>query len=341
MTIQTLGLDIGKSTFHAVGMDRSGAIVHRHRYTRAALMRFMANLPPCTVGMESCAGSQHLARRFGEYGHTVKLMAPQFVKPYVKSNKSDYLDAEAIAEAVTRPTMRFVPVKTVAQQDLQALHRVRSGLMTQRTAGINQLRAFLLENGITIPIGVSALGRHVPLILEDAENGLSLRMRALMSDLWQAIKALDQRIAMLTTELRQIAQADPACRRLLTVPGIGPLTATALVACIGEGREFRRGRELAAFLGLVPRQYSTGGKTTLLGISKRGNNYVRMLMVHGARSVLRHLDRRQDRLGVWLRAMKTRRHANVVVVALANKLARTAWAVLAHDQDYRPDVISN
>lgn len=341
MAIQTLGLDIGKSTFHAVGLDGSGAIVHRHRYTRAALMRFMANLPPCLVGMESCAGSQHLARRFGEHGHTVKLMAPQFVKPYVKSNKSDYLDAEAIAEAVTRPTMRFVPVKTVAQQDLQALHRVRSGLMAQRIAGINQLRAFLLENGITIPIGVIALGRELPLILEDAENGLSTRMRALVSDLWQEVKALDRRIAALSAELRQVAEADPACRRLLTVPGIGPLTATALVACIGDGREFRRGRELAAFLGLVPRQHSTGGKTTLLGISKRGNNYVRMLMVHGARAVVCHSDRRQDRLGTWLRELKIRRHTNVVVVALANKIARTAWAVLAHGEDYRPAVATN
>jgi transposase len=242
MTTQTLGLDIGKSSFHAVGLHSAGAIVHRHHYTRATMMRFMANLPSCVVGMESCVGSQHQARRFGEHGHTVKLMAPQFVKPYVKSNESDYLDAEAIAEAVTRPTMRFVPVKTPAQQDLQALHRVRSGLITQRTAGMNQLRAFLLENGITIPIGVIALNRYIPLILEDAENGLSIRMRALVSDLWQKSKALNQRIAALTAELHQIAQADPASRRLLSVPGIGPLTATAWVACIGDGRNFRRGR---------------------------------------------------------------------------------------------------
>lgn len=341
MAIQTLGLDIGKSTFHAVGLDGTGHIVHRHRYTRTALMRFMANLPPCRVGMESCAGSQHLARRFSEYGHSVKLMAPQFVKPFVKSNKSDYLDAEAIAEAVTRPTMRFVPVKTPAQQDLQAIHRVRSGLMAQRIAEINQIRAFLLENGLTIPVGVSALGRQLPLILEDAENGLSTRMRGLVTELWQQVNVLNQRIGALTAELRQVAEADPACQRLLTIPGIGPLVATALVAAIGDGREFRRGRELAAFLGLVPRQHSTGGKTTLLGISKRGNHYVRMLMIHGARSALLRAERRQDRTAAWLRGLKARRHTNVVVVALANKIARTAWAVLVHGEAYRPAAVTH
>lgn len=336
MAIQSLGLDIGKSTFHAVGVDAQGQVIHRHKYTRVALMRFMANLPPCLVGMESCPGSHHLARRFLEHGHTVRLMAAQFVKPYVKSNKSDFLDAEAIVEAVARPTMRFVPVKTPAQQDLQAIHRVRSGLVTQRTATINQLRAFLLENGLTIPRGISALKLRVPAILEDAENGLSPRMRALAAELWRQILDLKARAETLTGELTRLAEGDEACRRLLTVPGIGPLTATALVAAIGNGSEFRRGRELAAFLGLVPRQYSTGGKPTLLGISKRGNNYLRMLFIHGARSVLQTADKRADRLGPWLRGLKVRRHANVAAVALANKLARVAWAVLVHGNDYQP-----
>ncbi|HET7649170.1 MAG TPA: IS110 family transposase [Gammaproteobacteria bacterium] len=336
MTIQTLGLDIGKSTFHAVGLDARGQPVHRHKYTRSSLMKYMANLPPCLVGMESCPGSQYLARRFSECGHTVRLMAAQFVKPYVKSNKSDYLDAEAIAEAVTRPTMRFVSVKTSAQQDLQAVHRVRSGLMTQRTAQINQLRAFLLENGLTIPCGVAALGQGVPRILEDAENGLSPRMRALVAELWQQIHVLETRIGELNEELAHVARTDPACQRLLTIPGVGRLTATALVAAIGNGQEFRHGRELAAFLGLVPQQYSTGGKPTLLGISKRGNTYLRMLFIHGARAVLRGADKRADRLGPWLRGLKTRRHANVAAVALANKLARIAWAVLVQGTEYRP-----
>lgn len=336
MIIQTLGLDIGKSTFHMVGLDAQGQSVHKHKYTRTALMRFMANLPPCLVGMESCAGSQHLARRFLEHGHTVKLMAAQFVKPYVKSNKSDFLDAEAIAEAVTRPSMRFVPLKTPAQQDLQAVHRVRSGLVAQRTATINQLRAFLLENGLTIPCGMSALKLRVPEILGDAENGLSPRMRALVAELWRQVLDLKARAAVLTEELTHLAESDEACRRLLTVPGIGPLTATALVAAIGNGSEFRRGRELAAFLGLVPRQHSTGGKPMLLGISKRGNNYLRMLFVHGARSVLLRSDKHADRLGPWMRGLKARRHANVAVVALANKLARIAWAVLVHGDDYHP-----
>lgn len=312
MAIQTLGLDIGKSTFHAVGLDAHGQLVHRHKYTRTALMRFMANLPPCLVGMESCSGSQHLARRFSEHGHTVRLMAAQFVQAYVKSNKSDFLDAEAIAEAVTRPTMRFVPVKTSAQQDLQAVHRVRSGLMTQRTAQINQLRAFLLE------------------------NGLSPRMRALVAELWQEIRAREERIGELNEELALVARTDPACQRLMTIPGVGRLTATALVAAIGNGSEFRHGRELAAFLGLVPRQHSTGGKPRLLGIPRRGNIYLRMLFIHGARAVLRGADKRADRLGPWLRGLKTRRHANIAAVALANKLARIAWAVLAHGTEYQP-----
>lgn len=336
MAIQTLGLDIGKSTFHAVGLDDHGQLVHRHKYTRTSLMRFMANLPPCLVGMESCSGSQHLARRFSEHGHTVRLMAAQFVQAYVKSNKPDFLDAEAIAEAVTRPTMRFVPVKTSAQQDLQAVHRVRSGLMTQRTAQINQLRAFLLENGITIPVGVSALGRQVPLILEDAENGLSPRMRALVAELWQEIRDRAERIGELNEELALVARTDPACQRLMSIPGVGRLTATALVAAIGNGSEFRHGRELAAFLGLVPRQHSTGGKPRLLGIPRRGNIYLRMLFIHGARAVLRGADKRADRLGPWLRGLKTRRHANIAAVALANKLARIAWAVLAHGTEYQP-----
>jgi len=338
MNIQTLGIDIGKSTFHLVGLDAGGRPVHKFKYTRTALMRFMANLPTCVVGMESCAGSQHLARRFTEHGHRVRLMAAQFVKPYVKSNKSDFLDAEAIAEAVTRPSMRFVPVKTPAQQDLQAVHRVRSGLVRARTAQINQLRAFLLENGLTIPRGVHALGRQVPGILEAAENGLSDRMRALVAELWQQIRELERRIGALTQELEHLADQDPACRRLLTVPGIGPLTATALVAAIGDGREFRHGRELAAFLGLVPRQYSTGGQPKLLGISKRGNVYLRTLLIHGARAVLRGADRRADRLGPWSRALTARRHPNVVAVALANKLARIAWAVLVQGHDYQPSV---
>lgn len=338
MNIETLGIDVGKNVFHAVGLDASGKVVFRRQFTRSALMRFMGKLTPCNVGMEACGGSQHLGRRFEQFGHTVRLMAAQFVKPYVKSNKSDFNDAEAIAEAMTRPTMRFVTLKTVEQQDLQALHRARSLLMGQRTAQINQLRAFLLERGLTVPKGVAALRRRLPEVLEDADNELSDRLRALVDQLWQQVSDLEVRIAALNAEIEAIAAADTACQLLLSVPGIGVLTATALVATVGDAKQFRCGREMAAFLGLVPRQYSTGGKPRLLGISKRGDTYLRTLFIHGARTLLRGADRRTDRLGPWLRALKARRPANVATVALANKLARIAWAVLVHGETYQPSL---
>jgi len=338
MNIETLGIDVGKNVFHAVGLGATGQVVLRRQFTRSALMRFMGKLVPCAVGMEACGGAQHLGRRFERFGHTVRLMAAQFVKPYCKSNKSDFNDAEAIAEAMTRPTMRFVTLKTVEQQDLQALHRARSLLMGQRNAQINQLRAFLLERGLAIPRGVAALRRLLPEVLEDADNELSDRLRALVAQLWQQVSELEARITTLNAEIEAIAAADGACQRLLSIPGIGVLTATALVAAVGDAKQFRCGRELAAFLGLVPRQYSTGGKPRLLGISKRGNTYLRMLLIHGARALLRGADKRSDRLGPWLRELKARRPANVTAVALANKLARIAWAVLVHGEDYRPSL---
>ncbi len=263
MDITTLGIDIGKSTFHLVGLDGHGHPVLRQKLTREKLMRFIANLPPCLIGMESCPGSQHLARRFGEHGHTVKLMAAQFVKPYVKRNKSDFLDAEAISEAVTRPTMRFVPLKTLAQRDTQALHRVRQALVAQRTMLVNQIRAFLLEYGIPVAKGISRIGTALPGLLEDAENGLTDRMRALLCELREALIGLDERIKRLSSEIEREARNDPACERLMTIPGVGPLTATALIAALGDGQAFRSGRALAAFLGLVPRQYAPGGTPAL------------------------------------------------------------------------------
>ncbi|MHB8551192.1 MAG: IS110 family RNA-guided transposase [Acidiferrobacterales bacterium] len=338
MDIKTLGIDIGKSTFHLVGLDGHGHPVLKQKLTREKLMRFIANLPACLIGMESCPGSQHLARRFLAHGHTVRLMAAQFVKPYVKSNKSDFLDAEAIAEAVTRPTMRFVPAKTPAQQDVQALHRVRQGLIAQRTMLVNQIRAFLLEYGLTVPTGVAKIRMAVPDFLEDAENGLTDRMRALLAQLRDLLVGLDAHIERLSGEIGREARNDPAAQRLLTIPGVGPLTATALIAAVGDGKAFRSGRELAAFLGLVPRQYSTGGKPKLLGISKRGNTYVRTLLIHGARSVLRHSAGRTDALSAWVVALGHRAHANVVAVALANKNARIAWAVLTKGSPYQTPV---
>jgi transposase len=337
MDIKAVGLDIGKSWFHFVGCNRAGKPIAHHKFNRGQLMQFMANLPPCLVGMEACPGSQHLARTFQRYGHDVRLIAPKFIKAYLKSQKNDFNDAEAIAEAVARPTMRFVTVKSNEQLDLQALHRIRERLVRQRTSIINQIRAFLIEYGLPVKEGRAALRRDLPAILENPDNGLSDRMRQLLDRLRDHWKYLDDSINEYTHELEAIAKRHDACRRLVTVPGIGPLGATALVAAVGNGAAFKRGRELAAWLGLVPRQQSTGGKATLLGITKRGNPYVRKLLIHGARSLVKHLHRENHELGLWITQLELRAHKNVVAVAVANKLARIAWAVLARGDLYRSE----
>jgi transposase len=285
--------------------------------------------------MEACAGSQHLARRFLGFGHDTKLIAPRFVKPYLKSNKNDFNDAMAIAEAVQRPTMRFVAIRSIEQLDLQAIHRIREQLISERTAVINQIRAFLLEYGVTIPVGRSQLLKRLPEILEDAENGVSGVMRALLSQLRKRLRRIQDEVDELTAQIEGIASADPQCQRLRTIPGIGPLVATALVAAVGNGTHFRRSRDMAAWIGLVPRQHSTGGRAKLLGISKRGNSYLRRLLIHGARSVIQNVDRRPHQFGAWLTQLEKRAHGNVVAVSLANKLARIAWAVLRRCEPYR------
>jgi len=335
MDIKTVGLDIGKSWFHFVGCNQGGRPIAHHKFNRGQLMRFIANLPPCLLGMEACPGSQHLARAFQRHGHDVHLIAPKFVKAYLKSQKNDFNDAEAIAEAVSRPTMRFVTVKSNEQLDLQALHRIRERLVRQRTSIINQIRAFLIEYGLPVKEGRAALRRDLPGMLEDPDNGLSDRMRQLAHRLREHWKYLEQSIDEHTRDIELIAKHNDVCRRLTTVPGIGPLGATALIAAVGNGSAFKRGREMAAWLGLVPRQNSTGGKSTLLGISKRGNPYVRKLLIHGARSLLKHLHRQHHELGLWMTQLEQRAHKNVVAVALANKLARIAWVVLARSEVYR------
>jgi transposase len=333
MTVTTVGIDLAKSVFHLVGLNRAGKIVLKRRLSRTQLLKLTVQLEPCLIGMEPCCGAHHLGRRLADQGHEVRLVPAQFVRPFVKY---DYLDAEAIAEAVQHPRMRFVPIKTVEQLDLQAMHRVRDRLVSRRTGVINQLRAFLLERGLAPRKGRTHLLRLLPSILEDAEASLSMRMRALLDRLWQEWRLLEDEIESLTKEIRQIANGDPDCRRLIQIPGIGPLVATALVAAVGSGHGFARGRDLAAWLGLVPRQHSTGGKPKLLGISKRGNAYVRRLLLHGARAVRLHANRDRHRFGPWLSRLEQRAHANVAVTALANKLARIAWAVLFKKQDYRP-----
>ena len=339
MEIRVIGIDLGKSVFHLVAADARGQVLQRKKLSRLQLLRYTGPLRSCLIGMEAGAGAHHLGRRLRAQGHDVRLMPAQYVRPYVKSsNKNDTVDAEGIVEAVQRPTMRFIPLKTPEQLDLQALHRVRDRLVARRTSVINQLRAFLLERGITIRQGRRHLERQLPEILEDADNDLSARMRALLQGLRDEWKTLEVDIARVDEEIAQLATQDDACQRLTEIPGIGPLVATALVAAVGNAAAFAKGRDLAAWLGLVPRQYSTEGRTRLLGISKRGNPYVRRLLIHGARSVLISSRRERYSFDRWLGALQARAHPNVVVVALANKLARIAWAVLTRREHYRATV---
>ncbi|HYW75265.1 MAG TPA: IS110 family transposase [Gammaproteobacteria bacterium] len=326
--IATLGIDLAKDKMHVVGLDEHGKVRLRRQFSRSALMRFLGKHPVCRVAMEACAGSHHIARKAEAFAHDAHLLPAQYVRAYVKSQKNDYADAEAIAEAATRPTMREVSIKSVSQQELQLLHRERDAWVGQRTDTANRIRAVLLEFGITVAKGLNQLRQAVPFILEDADNGLPERVRDLVAELWADLYRLDERVDTLTGELEQRARQDERTRRLLDVPGVGPIVATALVAAIGDGAALRCGRDLAAWLGLVPRQHSSGGKPRLLGISKRGNRYLRTLIIHGARAVLRHAGRRRDALGAWLRRLLERKHPNVAAVALANKLTRVSWAVL-------------
>ena len=334
MKITRIGIDLGKSTFHVCATDKSGRVVLEKVFTRRALRQFMGGLEPCLVGLEACGGAHHWARLLRGMGHDARLMSPQFVKAYVKSNKNDFRDAEAICEAVSRPTMRFVPVKSVDQQDLQHLHRIRSQAVAQRTALSNQIRGFLLEYGVVIAQGLGSLRRRLPEILEDAENGLSGAMRQMLHELGEEMRHLDGRIERFTARMTEIGRSNPACRRLAGIPGVGPIVATALVAAVGDGKEFRNGRELAAWAGVVPRQRSTGGRAVLLGISKRGDKYLRSLFIHGARAALRTASRRTDRRSQWVLEVQRRRGTNVATVAMANKNLRTAWALLTREVEY-------
>jgi transposase len=322
------GIDLGKNVFHVVSTDTSGAVVQRLKFRRDKLLAFFEAAASALIGMEACPGSQWLARRLQAMGHTVRIMPAQFVKPYLKTNKSDTLDAEAIAEAVTRPSMRFVPVKSVDQADIQALHRIRDQMIRQRTALINQMRAFCLEYGIAMRQGAGLFRVDFPRVLANEENDLSASMRRLLSDLFEDLQRLELRIKTVTSEIEALVSRDDVARRLTTIPGIGSLGASALLAAVGDGKQFRRARDLAAWLGLTPREYSTGGKQRLLGISKRGNTYIRRLLIHGARACLIHLDKSRHRLGDWLVGLQARMHPNKVVVALANKMARMAWVIL-------------
>jgi transposase len=327
--INVVGIDIAKRVFHLVGMDERGKIVMRKRCSRGEVLPLLANLGPTTIGMEACGGAHYWARCLREQGHEVKLMAPQFVKPYVKSNKNDMRDAEAIAEAVTRPSMRFVPVKDVAQQDIQALHRVRERLVTARTALVNEMRGLLAEYGIVLPQGMAKFRQALMRTLEAEHTKLTPLGQELFHKLFGELGKLDTELAYYQDKLEALAQAHPVCQRLLTIPGIGPLTATALMAAVGDAGVFKNGRQFAAWLGLVPKQYSTGGQTRLLGISKRGDSYIRKLLIHGARATLRWARTKADRRSQWIRGLLDRRGWNRTAVAVANKNARIVWALLS------------
>jgi transposase len=328
MQIAVLGIDLGKNSCSVVGLDASGRVVLRRRMHRDGVVKLAAGLPGCVVAMEACGGAHHLGRRLRDQGHQVRLMSPEYVRPYVKAQKNDDRDAEAIAEAATRPTMRFVELKSEAQLDMQSLHRARDRLVGERTALINQLRAFLLERGIVVPQGRRKLELFLEALLSADQVSLSPRTRLLVEDMREEWRALDRRILAFDEEFALQARADETARLLTTIPGIGPLNATALVAAVGKAETFGRGRDLAAWLGLVPRQMTTGGKPKLLGISKRGNAYLRKMLIHGARAALPALAKGETPLGGWLRGLLARAHVNTVVVALAAKLARIVCAVL-------------
>ena len=340
MKILALGIDLGKTVFHLVGLDESGHVVVRKRCSRTQLLAFTANLQVQMIGMEACSGAHFLGRALRAQGHEVRLMPAQYVKPYVQTNKSDYIDAEAIAEAVQRPRMRFVPIKTEEQLDLQALHRVRERWVMRRTAVVNQVRSLLLERGRTVPKGRRHLEQALPRILEDAELPLAGSFRVLLAQLQLELEQLAGRIGQMDAVIQQEARENEACQRLTTIPGVGPVTATALIGAIGNGSAFRKGRDLSTWMGIVPGEYTTGGKQKLLGISKRGNKYLRRLFVQGARSVLQQRDKQAPGLKLWLGQLLGRAHQNVVVVALANKLVRIAWAVLSKNESYRAPVLA-
>ncbi|WP_027576067.1 IS110 family transposase [Bradyrhizobium sp. WSM1743] len=329
--IAVIGIDIGKNSFHVVGHDPRGAIVLRQKWSRGQVEARLANLPPCLIGMEACVGAHHLSRKLQLLGHNARLMPAKYVRPYSKGQKNDFRDAEAIAEAVQRPTMKFVATKTADQLDLQALHRVRERLVGQRTGIINQIRAFLLERGIAVRQGLRFLRAELPSILARQTDVLSPRMVHILEDLSADWRRLDARIEGLSEEIETLAHQNQHCERLMTVPGIGPIISSAMVAAIGTGDVFSKGRDFGAWLGLVPKQISTGDRTILGSISRRGNRYLRALFVQAAWVVLVKLGPKQwERYGLksWIEAAKQRLHHNVLAIALANKLARIAWAVL-------------
>ena len=335
MHIMILGIDLGKNSCSLVGLDESGMVVVRKRLRREGVIGFAAKLPPCVMAMEACCGAHHMGRSLAALGHQVRLMSPEYVRPYVKAQKNDDRDAEAIAEAATRPTMRFVELKSEEQLDVQTLHRVRDRLVGERTSLTNQIRSLLLERGHVVAQGYARLRFLLGELLDTDAVALSPRMVFLLGDMRTRWEELDRRIASFDAEFAAMARADVRARRLTDIPGIGVLNATALVAAVGDAATFAKGRDLAAWLGLVPRQATTGGRPKLLGITKRGSRYLRKMLIQGARSAMPSLAKSATAIGAWLRGLLARSHSNVAVVALAAKMARTVWALLHHERSYK------
>jgi len=336
MKINRVGVDLAKNVFQLHGADHKGNTVWKRQLSRSKWIKVLCETvkPGTEIGMEACTGAHHWARLLIQRGYEVAIIPPQFVKPFVKSNKNDANDAQAICEAMGRPNMHPVRVKTVAQQDIQAIHRVREEIKRHRAAKANQIRGLVSEYGLVAPQQLMSLRRAIPEWLEDADNGLSFLFRQLLQGLWGDLHVLDQRMTELDNQIAVMAQQDPVAKRLQQLRGVGPLIATALIATVGDAKQYPKGRDMAAAIGLTPRQHSSGGKDRLLGISKRGDAYLRCLLVHGARSAVRTAKDRDDRLSRWVVNLQSRRHANVVAVAMANKIARMAWAIMTQGTDY-------
>ena len=335
MTITCMGIDLAKQVFQIHGVNRAEKVQQRRQLRRSQMLAYFSKLEPCLIGMEACSGAYYWARELSKFGHDVRLMAPQFVKPYVKSGKNDANDAEAICEAVSRPTMRFVAIKTVEQQVIQAEHRIRSRLVKSRTALANEIRGFLAEFGIAVSKSIGILRKALPELLEDGENGLPGNFRVLLAGLSEELRTLDERIVAFDARIAQAVREDSRIKRLLEIEGIGPITASAIVAAVGDATQFNSGRDMAASFGLTPQQHSSGGKNRLGRISKRGDKYIRMLLIHGARAALNAARNKEDGRSRWVKNLADRRNKNIATVALANKNARIAWAILSRGEDYR------
>lgn len=336
-----IGMDIAKQYFQVHGVDKHGKDIFNKKLKRGAVLPFFANLPPCLIGLEACGGAHHWARELAKLdaGHTVRLISPRHVKPFVLNNKTDAADARAICEVVGRLATRFVKVKTVGQQDMSAWHRIRERKVKERTALVNQARALLMEQGLVIPKGINHVRKLLPSIIEDFENRLSSQSRDYLSDLYTELVDCDAVIAKYEARITGLGKCDEACKRLQKIPGVGPLTATAIVAHAGDAKQFASGRAFAASLGLTPKEHSSGGKQKLLGISKRGHGYIRRLLVQGARVVTRYELLRPEEQSSgpsWLQKLSGRRGKHIAAVALANKMARMIWVVLARGEEYRP-----